>query len=191
MPHHGQPLSLADHWHTRLSTLTCCADWMTNQTPPPPTEQDANPTLTAHSSLTHIIQDLRDLVFNIALPKTEKAKMAKVPTNTLHLFRGLAESAFTCISAQGPPSNSNESTRLDALDRQIVTRRARVIRARGQVGSASEFGRTWLQRVGRCADSSFSSRISVTDRGLVARCDGGEGSEEGNYECGVGSVTRR
>ena len=74
---------------------------------------------------------------------------------------------------------------------RTVTRRARVIRAQGRVGSASEFGRTWLQRAGRCADSSFSSRISVTDRGLIAGCDGGKGSEEGNYECGVGSVTRR
>ena len=61
------------------------ADAMTNQTPSPPMEQDANPTLAAHSSLTHIIQALRDLVFNIARPKTEKAKTAKVPTDTLHL----------------------------------------------------------------------------------------------------------
>ena len=60
-----------------------------------------------------------------------------------------------------------------------------------RVGSDSEFGRTWLQRVGRCADSSFSSRISVTDRGLVARGDGEKGREEGSYECGVGSVSRR
>ena len=97
---------------------------MTNQTPSPPTKQDANPTLAAHSSLTHIIQDLQDLVFNIALPKTEKAKMVKVPTDTLHLICGLAESAFACISAQGPPSNSNESARLDALDRQMVDIRA-------------------------------------------------------------------
>ena len=72
-----------------------------------------------------------------------------------------------------------------------VTRRAGVIRARGRVGSDSEFGRTWLQRAGRCADSSFSSRISVTDRGLVVRGDGGKGREEGSYECGVGSVSRR
>ena len=60
-----------------------------------------------------------------------------------------------------------------------------------QVGSDSEFRRTWLQRAGRCADLSFSSRISVTDRGLVARGDGGKGREEGSYECGVGSVSRQ
>ena len=59
-----------------------------------------------------------------------------------------------------------------------------------QVGSDSEFERTWLQRVGRCADLSFSSRISVMDRGLVARGDGGKGREEGSYECGVGSVSQ-
>ena len=74
---------------------------------------------------------------------------------------------------------------------ETVTRHAGGIQARDRVGSASEFGRTWLQRVGRCADSSFSSRISVTDRGLVARCDGRKGSKEGNYECGVGSVTQQ
>ena len=60
-----------------------------------------------------------------------------------------------------------------------------------RVGLDSEFGRTWLQRAGRCADSSFSSRISVTDRGLIARGDGGKGREEGSYECRVGSVSRR
>ena len=60
-----------------------------------------------------------------------------------------------------------------------------------RVGSDSEFGQTWLQRVGRCANSSFSSRISVTDRGLVARGDSGKGREEGSYECGVGSASRQ
>ena len=62
---------------------------------------------------------------------------------------------------------------------------------RVQVGSDSEFGRTWLQQAGRCADSSFSSRISVTDRGLVTRGSGGKRREEGSYKCGVGSVSRR
>ena len=57
------------------------------------------------------------------------------------------------------------------------------------VGSDLEFGQTWLQQVGHCADSSFLSRISVTDRGLVARGNGGKGREEGSYECGVGSVS--
>ena len=60
-----------------------------------------------------------------------------------------------------------------------------------RVGSDLEFGQTWLQRAGRCADSSFSSRISVTDRGLVTRGDSEKGREEGSYECGVGSVSRR
>ena len=60
-----------------------------------------------------------------------------------------------------------------------------------QVGSDLEFGRTWLQQAGRCADSSFSSRISVTDRGLIVRGDGEKGREEGSYECGVGSVSRQ
>ena len=59
-----------------------------------------------------------------------------------------------------------------------------------RVGSDSEFGRTWLQRAGRCADSSFLSRISVMDRGLIAGGDGEKGREEGSYECGVGSVSR-
>ena len=61
-------------------------EWrMTNQTPPPlPTAQDDNPKPTAHVSLAHTIQELRDLISNIALPKTEKAKTVKVPTNTLH-----------------------------------------------------------------------------------------------------------
>ena len=59
------------------------------------------------------------------------------------------------------------------------------------VGSDSEFGRTWLQRVGHCANSSFSSRISVMDRGLITRGDGEKGREEGSYECGVGSVSWR
>ena len=58
------------------------------------------------------------------------------------------------------------------------------------VRSDSEFGRTWLQRAGRCADSSFSSRISVTDRGLVARGDSEKGREVGSYECEVGRVSR-
>ena len=40
-----------------------------------------------------------------------------------------------------------------------VTRRAGVDRARSSGRSGSEFGRTWLQRAGRCADSSFVSRI--------------------------------
>ena len=46
-----------------------------------------------------------------------------------------------------------------------------------RVGSDLEFEQTWLQRAGRCADSSFSSRISVTDRGLVTRGDGEKGRE--------------
>ena len=45
----------------------------------------------------------------------------------------------------------------------------------GSGRSDSEFGWTWLQRAGCCADSSFSSRISVTDRGLIARGEGGKG----------------
>ena len=49
-----------------------------------------------------------------------------------------------------------------------------------RVGSDSEFGRMWLQQAGRCTDSSFSSRISVTDRGLVVRGDGRKGREEGS-----------
>ena len=40
-----------------------------------------------------------------------------------------------------------------------VTRRAGVDRARSSGRSGSEFGRTWLQRAGRCADSSFVSGI--------------------------------
>ena len=60
-----------------------------------------------------------------------------------------------------------------------------------QVRLDSEFRRMWLQQAGRRADSSFSSRISVTDRGLVARGDGEKGREEGSYECGVGSVSWR
>ena len=54
----------------------------------------------------------------------------------------------------------------------------------------SEFGWMWLQQVGRCANSSFSSRISVAGRGLVARGDGEKGREVGSYECGVGRVSR-
>ena len=60
-----------------------------------------------------------------------------------------------------------------------------------RVGLDLEFGRTWLQRAGHCADSSFMSRISVTDRGLIARGDGERGREVGSYECGVGRVSRR
>ena len=59
-----------------------------------------------------------------------------------------------------------------------------------QVGLDSEFEWTWLQRVGRCADSSFVSRISVMDRGLVVRSDGEKGREVGSYECGVGRISR-
>ena len=59
-----------------------------------------------------------------------------------------------------------------------------------RVGSDSEFRRMWLQRAGRCADSSFLSRISVTDRGLVARGNGEKGREVGSYECRVGRVSR-
>ena len=40
-----------------------------------------------------------------------------------------------------------------------VTRRAGVDRARSSGRSGSEFGRTWLQRAGRCADSSFVSGL--------------------------------
>ena len=58
-----------------------------------------------------------------------------------------------------------------------------------QVGSDSEFGQTWLQRAGRCADSSFVSRISVAGRGLVARSDGEKGREVGSYKCGVGRIS--
>ena len=60
-----------------------------------------------------------------------------------------------------------------------------------RAGSDSEFGRTWLQQTGRCADSSFASRISVADRGLVARGDGEKGREVGSYECGVGRISQR
>ena len=60
-----------------------------------------------------------------------------------------------------------------------------------QVGSDSEFGRTWLQRVGRCTDSSFVSGISVAGRGLVMRSDSEKGREVGNYECRVGRIDRK
>ena len=40
-----------------------------------------------------------------------------------------------------------------------VTRRAGVDRARSSGRSGSEFGRTWLQRAGRCADSAFVSGL--------------------------------
>ena len=60
-----------------------------------------------------------------------------------------------------------------------------------QVGSDSEFRRMWLQRAGRCADSSFVSRISVAGRELVTRSDGKKGREVGSYECGVGRISQR
>ena len=59
-----------------------------------------------------------------------------------------------------------------------------------RVGSDSEFGQTWLQRAGHCADSSFASVISVAGRGLVMRSDGKKGREVGSYECGVDSISR-
>ena len=40
-----------------------------------------------------------------------------------------------------------------------VTRRAGVDRARSSGRSGSEFGWTWLQRAGRCADSAFVSGL--------------------------------
>ena len=40
-----------------------------------------------------------------------------------------------------------------------VTRHAGVDRARSSGRSGSEFGRTWLQQAGHCADSSFVSGI--------------------------------
>ena len=46
-----------------------------------------------------------------------------------------------------------------AMLSQTVTRRAGVDRARSSGRSGSEFGRTWLQRAGRCADSAFVSRL--------------------------------
>ena len=82
--------------------------------------QDDNPKPTAHVSLTHTIQELRDLVFNIALPKTEKAKTVKVPTDTLHALRDLATSILMGIPAQGSPSKPSDSSRLDAMDRQLA-----------------------------------------------------------------------
>ena len=60
-----------------------------------------------------------------------------------------------------------------------------------RVGLDSEFGWMWLQRAGRCADSSFASGISVAGRGLVARSDGEKGREVGSYECGVGRISWR
>ena len=42
---------------------------------------------------------------------------------------------------------------------QSVTHRAGVDWARSSGRSGSEFGQMWLQRAGRCADSSFVSRI--------------------------------
>ena len=72
-----------------------------------------------------------------------------------------------------------------------VTRRARVFEPEARVGSDSEFGRMWLQRVGRCADLSFASGISVAGRGLVVRSDGKKGREVGSYECGVDRISRR
>ena len=58
-----------------------------------------------------------------------------------------------------------------------------------RVRSDLEFGRTWLQRAGRCANSSFTSRISVVGRGLVARSDGEKGREVGSYKCRVGRIS--
>ena len=96
-------------------------DQMTNQLPPPPSmAQDIDLKPIAHISLSHTIEDLWDLVFSITLRKTEKAKTVKVPTDTLHLLRNLTSSAFTCLSTQGPLSESRNCSRLDVLDKQLV-----------------------------------------------------------------------
>ena len=61
----------------------------------------------------------------------------------------------------------------------------------GRVRLGSGFIWTWLQRAGRCADSSFVSGFLVTvkdsQRGVTAR--GAEGPE--GYECGVGNISRQ
>ena len=57
--------------------------WMINQLLPPPSmAQDIDLKPIAQVSLSCTIEDL---VFSIALPKTEKAKTVKVPTDTLHV----------------------------------------------------------------------------------------------------------
>src|SRR6266481_6278069 len=101
---------------------------MTNQLPPPPLPlpavQDIDLKHLSYVPLAHTIKDLHDLIFNISLPKTEKAKTVKVPTHTLHLLHELATSTFTYSSTQGPPLLISETSRLDILDRQLADTQA-------------------------------------------------------------------
>ena len=59
---------------------------MTNQLPPPPTEQDDTMEPAEHKPLVQIIKHLQEVVFKIVLPKTEAAKLVKIPIDTLHLL---------------------------------------------------------------------------------------------------------
>ena len=69
--------------------------------------------------------------------------------NTFEVGTTVAQYIHTCLALGVKLLASNS----------YVTRRAGVDRARSSGRSGSEFGRTWLQRAGRCADSAFVSGL--------------------------------
>ena len=89
---------------------------MTNQPPPPSSIQDGVSEPHETVSLASTITKLYDLIFEIALPKTNKAKMAPIPVGSLHLAHKLVTSA--CASLQDSHSGlqlSNISKQLESI----------------------------------------------------------------------------
>ena len=80
---------------------------------PPPSVADSNVSDTKSSSLNDTVHKLRNLLFGIALPKTEKAKMATITVEVLHCAHELAGSACALVQ------ECHDGLQLDDISHQI------------------------------------------------------------------------
>ena len=93
---------------------------MTKQPPPSPAVQDTHtkPVMTASA-----IKEIHEIVFKIALPKTEAAKTAKIPVEVLHRLQDLVS---TCSVIQDAHPKTHDSMKLEDIGRQLEDLRARL-----------------------------------------------------------------
>ena len=91
---------------------------LTKQPPPLPAIQGTHmkPVNTAP-----VIEEIHEIVFKIALPKTAAAKTAEIPVDTLHRLRDLVS---TCPPIQDAHPKMKDSTKLDDIGRQLEDLRA-------------------------------------------------------------------
>ena len=96
-----------------LAKVPHSTHWMAPTVQPPSSSEDSSPTPDMTASLCNTVQKLRDLVWEIAMPKMKMAKTASITVETLLLARELAGSA--CALLQDP----HEDPQVDNISRQL------------------------------------------------------------------------